>query len=55
MQKNIIYDTQEFHAYRKPYCGHVFLLQASHYRDITFRIDAGMDGTVSVTLPGSVV
>lgn len=33
----------------------VLLPQASHYRDITFRIDAGMDGAVSVTLTGSIV
>ncbi len=42
MQK-YFYDKQEFHSYGKPYCGHLFLPQVSHYRDITFRINTGMD------------
>lgn len=42
MQK-YFYDKQEFHRYGKPYCAHLFLPQVSNYRDITFRINAGMD------------
>ncbi|KAI2651484.1 putative voltage-dependent N-type calcium channel subunit alpha-1B [Labeo rohita] len=46
----------EFHSYGKPYCGHLFLPQVSHYRDITFRINPGMDSLIykcvrSVRLP----